>query len=99
MLKLNNPYYFDGKLGFQDLIELLSLMPSCTRGPIWNFGVMMSGAEGARSSARNTVQFMTDYTCNEFRDRIAEWLISRRHYQRGRLHSMETGQTHERHRV
>jgi len=89
MLKLNNPYYFDGQLGFQDLIELVSMMPSCTRGPIWNFGVMMSGAEAARSSARNTVQFMTDYTCNEFRDRIAEWLIARRHYQRGRLHSME----------
>ena len=88
-LKLNNPYYIDGEYGYQDLIELVSLMPSCVRGPIWNFGVIVTGAEGQRSSAKNTMKYMTDYTCNEFRDRIAEWLITRRHYRRGSLHSME----------
>ena len=31
-----------------------------------------------------------DYVCHELRDRIAEWLITRRHYRRGSLHSMDT---------
>ena len=91
MLKLNNPYYNDGEIGYQDLFELVSLMPSCVRGPIWNFAVSVTGAEAARNSA-NPMRFMSDYTCNEIRDRVSEWLITRRHYHRGLLHTMDTVQ-------
>ena len=91
MLKLNNPHY-EEEFGYSDIIKLTTYRPA-VRGPVWNFCVSLSGSEAARAKGDRTVNFMTDYTCSEMRDRIAEWLINRRHYRSGALHTMETARS------
>ncbi len=82
LLKLNNPYWQNRSLGLSNLIDLTVYRPF-VRGPIWNACEMLSGNEWKYAKGDKKVKFAHDYVCSEFRDRIAEWLIKRRHYQQG----------------
>jgi hypothetical protein len=81
-LKLNNPYWKDRSLGLTSLIDLTVYRPF-VRGPVWNACEELSGNEGKYAAGNKKTKFAHDYVCSEFRDRIAEWLIKRRHYHRG----------------
>ena len=96
MLKLNNPYY-EGSLGVGDLVSLTTYRPA-TRGPAWNAALTIASFIDTSGSAQGktgklTDQFARDYVCSEYRDRIAEWLITRRHYRTGSLYSIERAQS------
>ncbi len=82
MLKLNNPYYENRSFGLSSLIDLTEYRPF-VRGLVWNICEEFSGNEKAYASGDKKAKFAHDYVCSEFRDRIAEWLIRRRHYQAG----------------
>lgn len=82
MLKLNNPYYETRSLGLSSLIDL-TVYRTFVRGPIWNACEMFSGNESAYAKGDKKAKFAHDYVCSEFRDRISEWLIRRRHYRAG----------------
>ena len=88
MLKLHNPYYEEG-MGITDLITLTTYRPA-VRGPVWNFSLLISEYIASARGDNRPMKFSQDYVCSEFRDRIAEWLIARRHYRSGGLHNMET---------
>ncbi len=82
MLKLNNPYYENRSLGLTSLLDLTVSRPF-VRGPVWNTCEQFSGNESAYARGDKKAKFAHDYVCSEFRDRVAEWLIRRRHYQAG----------------
>lgn len=87
-LKLNNPYYEDPSLGLTDLISLTTYR-SDMRGPAWNASVSIDSLIVKDGGKPHFDQFARQYVCSEFRDRIAEWLITRRHYRSGSLHTIE----------
>jgi hypothetical protein len=90
MLKLNNPYYMNETLGLSDLISLTSYRPM-VRGPVWNACLTFSDLVASQDKT-TSFRFSRDYVCSEIRDRISEWLITRRHYRPGGLHKLETVQ-------
>lgn len=88
MLKLNNPYFENRSLGFTSLIDLTEYRPF-VRGPVWNACEQFSGNESAYAKGDKRAKFAHDYVCSEFRDRVAAWLVRRRHYQAGNAGRVE----------
>ncbi len=87
-LKLNNPCFEGAPLMEMSCVVRMMIFRPFLRGALWN---IMERWEFENAFARGDkkAKFPHDFVCSEFRNRICEWLIRRRHYTPGQPDSVK----------